>query len=198
MGLRKPISFIVGRHLLTHPEDGVADIVRHTTPADDSDLRLDKGSVSHARRRLLDTTNGEPTLLLKTILSLPERPRYKEVNLHVADAVRIHEAWHSRMPAPHWWSGELAAAELDGVPLMPARVLVYVRTEDLDVCARFTIDEYYGRLAQRSDSNFTIRTRDPWLYSDVAESGGYYAEKGQRLIDYRESKNVHLLRSTEP
>lgn len=198
MGSRKPTSFIVGRHLLTHPEDGVADIVRHTTPRERPEMGLDKGSVSKARRRLLDATNGEPTLLLKTILSLPERPRHKEVNLHVADAIRIHEAWHSRMPTPHWWSGELAAAELDGVPLMPAHVLVYVRGEDLDHCARFTIEEYYGRLAQKSDSNFTIRARDPWLYSDVAESGGYYVEKGQRLIDYRESKNVHLLKFTEP
>lgn len=198
MGLRKPTTFVVGRHLLTHPEDGVAEIVRHTTPIHEPEFALEKGSVSRARRRLLDLTDGDVGLLLDRVVGLVERPRHKEVHLRVADPVRIHQAWDSRAPAKHWWSGELAAAELDDVPLMPARVLVYVRPQDLNRSTRFTIDEYYGRLTERAQGNFTIRTRDPWLYSDLSEGGGYYVEKGQRLIDYRESRNVHLLKHARP
>jgi hypothetical protein len=53
---------------------------------------------------------------------------------------------------------------------------------------QFALDEG-GAPAPRDNANLVLKAMDPWLY----EEPNGYAERGQRMLDYADSKHIQLL-----
>lgn len=94
--------------------------------------------------------------------------------------------------APFLLGGEDAAVH-DGYNLVPEHHLIYIEPDHWSDVASAAKD-VLARVAPASAANLTVRERDPWLTPDPT---GRFVERGQRLLDYQESKHVQLARSLE-
>lgn len=84
-------------------------------------------------------------------------------------------------------SGEDAAV-IDGWDIVPNRHLIYVDSHILADIVRDAIEDG-ARLTEPDGANLTIRERDPWLVDERKTM----VERGQRMLDYLQSKNVQFL-----
>lgn len=175
-GVRAPAEFLVTRHLITHPDDGPSEIARHE--------RIHVPTASNALTRIREGHGlWTESQLLTHLRGLAERPRWRSHALRLPNPGRWVEHYEGR----HLLSGEPAAA-MDGFDLIPERHMVYVQTEAINEALNSALDEG-GALAPRGRANLILKTIDPWLY----EEPDGYAERGQRLLDYAESKHIQLL-----
>lgn len=162
----------VARHLLSHPGESTYALARH--------LRFPFSTARDARRRL--PGEAEDQLLAH----LRRRPvRHEELFF----AHPAPEQWLALPPpAPLSISGEDAAA-LEGHDLVPHRHLFYVAPEDLTILDR-SLRDAGAEPVGPAEANITLRVRDPYLLDDPPP----LVERGQRLLDYLESRNIQLLR----
>lgn len=174
--MRAPAEFVVTRHLITHPQDSPAQVAKHA--------RLHSATASNALSRIRQAELWTDSQLLAHLRSLAERPRWRRVNLRLPNPGR----WLDGLDRPQATSGEHAAA-LDGFEVVPERHLVYVAAADLDAVIKSAIGDGDGALAPPEKANLILKTRDAWLYDEPPG----VVERGQRLIDYDESKHVQLL-----
>ena len=175
--MRAPAEFVVLRHLLGHPEDSPAEIARH--------CKLHDTSARVAVRRIRERDSVSPSWLLAQLKSVRERPRHQQFAFQVPNPDQFLKA----MKAPHWLSGEYAAA-LDGFDLVPEQAMIYIRPEDVKSISA-AAKESFAKVAPASKANVLVRIADPWmnLRSDEA-----LVERGQRLLDYEESRHVQILK----
>lgn len=173
-----PAEFVVVRHKLSHPDDSQADLSGHA--------RLDRAVVSRVESRLRKQGIWHEHQLLEHLRRLPRRPHHKRVSFLAPNP----KLWFAEFERPYLQSGEHVAAAIDGMDLVPERVLVYVAEEDLDAALRAAHD-VFARLAPAGQGNLEIRVADPWLSEGEQPN---VAEKGQRLLDYLESHHIQLLR----
>lgn len=165
---------IVGRHRLSHPSDSAYAIARHVG----LNPRTVQKIVKRFRERFGD---GEAAL----VAYLREDPiPHKSVHFRHPNPA----TWIRAPPVPVSLSGEDAAA-VEGFDLVPHRHLYYVHEEDLRVAVESLLASG-ARLTGKDDANVTLRVRDPWLLDDPAP----LVERGQRLLDYEESRNIQILR----
>lgn len=175
--MRAPAEFLVTRHLITHPDDGPSDIARHA--------RIHVPTASNALGRIrTERELWTDEQLLTHLRGLPERPTWRTHALRLPNPQR----WTEQHDRRRLISGEPAAV-LDGFDLIPERHLVYVEADTIEAALRSALDEG-GALAPRDRANLILKTMDPWLY----EEPDGYAERGQRLLDYAESKHIQLLK----
>jgi hypothetical protein len=175
--VRAPAEFLVTRHLITHPDDGPSDIARHE--------RIHVPTASSALIRIRAEHNlWTETQLLAHIRNIAERPKWRAHSLRLPNPQR----WVDNYDGRKLISGEPAAV-LDGFDLIPERHLVYLEAAAMNQALQFALDEG-GALAPLNQANLTLRTMDRWLYEEPIG----YAERGQRLLDYADSKHVQLLR----
>ncbi len=178
--MRAPAEFLVTRHLITHPDDGPSDIARHE--------RIHVPTASNALTRIRNKHDlWTEAQLLAHLRTLAERPKWRTHGLRLPNPQR----WVDNYAGRHLISGEPAAV-LDGFDLIPERHLVYIEADAVDQALQFALDEG-GALAPRNQANLIVRTMDPWLYEEPEG----YAERGQRLLDYADSKHVQLLRGVK-
>lgn len=97
------------------------------------------------------------------------------------------ERWLKRTRFHFLLSGEDAAV-IDGWDIVPNRHLIYVDSNVLVEIVRDALDDG-ARLTESDGANVTIRQRDPWLVDEQRT----LVERGQRMLDYAESKNVQFL-----
>jgi hypothetical protein len=175
--LRTPVTYVVLRHKMTHPDEGAAAIARH--------CHLHDHSVRSALKRIQEEGIWQDAEILHKLRSLKEVPPRKAFHFSIPNP----DQFLNSVTVPCWISGEFAAAS-EGYDLVPERLLVYVRPEDADAAAKAAQDEF-AKVAPHSRANLTIALADPWLYLD---SESDLVERGQRLIDYRDSRHIQILR----
>jgi hypothetical protein len=178
--MRAPAEFIVTRHLLSHPGDSTTQLAR--------DCHLDPSVASKVVKRLRETQPfWTEQALFRHLKSIPERPQQKGVTMRLTNP----ELWFRSYGGPYMASGEAVAATVDGIDVVPGRFLVYVPSfEHARQAVKAGLD-VMGKLAPSSEANLEIRVGDPWLCS--AEQPNV-VERGQRLLDYDESRQIQLLR----
>lgn len=179
-----PVEFVVTRHLLSHPDEGTTDMARH--------CNLHVGSVSAARRRLQKQDIWRPAQLLAHLQTLSRRPPRRATFFHVPNPDQFIAALR-RDQVPFWISGDAAAAA-EGYDLVPEHVIIYIHPEAADPAMAAAIRVYGGKVAASAVSNVEIRVADDWLYLDPESE---LVERGQRLLDYQESKHIQILRDLE-
>lgn len=184
VGMRAPAAFVVTRHRITHPEEGPAQVAAHTG--------LHTTTVSRVLKRLREKQIYTDRQRLAHLRSLSERPDPKEVHFEVPNPEQFLQVLEGQLEAEVLLGGEDAAVH-DGYNLVPEHHLVYVGPEGWSHAAR-AAEETLAKVAPRSAANLTVRETDPWLTSDAS---GRFVERGQRLLDYQESKHVQLARSLE-
>lgn len=171
---RPPADVLLARHWLTHPGEPAYKAARH--------IGIEPRTAQKAAERLRARhATTQPELI--AFLRQNPLPRPKSAGFRHPQA----ERWLKRTKLRFLLSGEDAAV-VDGWDLVPHRHLVYVEPEDLQRAVDEILDEG-ARVADPADANLTIRVRDPWLTEDPKA----FAELGQRLLDYLESKNVQFL-----
>lgn len=175
--MRAPATYVVLRHLLTHPDEGPAATARH--------CHLHEASVRAVLRRLRDEGTWRKEELLLKLATVVERPPRKRLHFRMPNP----DHYLAAVAVPRWISGEYAAAA-EGYDLVPERLLVYVHPEDLDAAARTALDGF-GKVAPPSEANLTLAIADPWLYLDPTSD---FVERGQRLLDYQDSRHLQILR----
>lgn len=175
--MRAPVLYVVLRHKMTHPDEGAASIARH--------CRLHDHSVRSALQRIKGEGIWQDAEILHRLQSIKERPPRKAFHFSIPNPHQFLNA----VTVPVWISGEFAAAS-EGYDLVPERLLVYVRGEDADAATKDALDEF-AKVAPESKANLTIALADPWLHLDPVSD---LVERGQRLIDYRESRHIQILR----
>lgn len=174
-----PVAFVVGRHLLHHPNEGPAAIARH--------CHLHPGSVSSALKRLGDRWRDEE--LVAHLQGQAAKPRPRRFAFRVPNPDQFLAAAR-RSGLAYWLSGEHAAA-IEGHDIVPERCIVYVRPDDMDDAVGLA-RSVMGRVAAPRQANVEVRLADEWLYLDPNDE---LVERGQRLLDYAESRNIQILRS---
>lgn len=177
MAARPTSVSAVARHLLSHPDESSYAAAKHLSIPTASATRavnwLERNGVSAEAERLR-------FLIANPIPS-------KQFHFRVPDAA----AWLAAPPAPLSVSGEDAAA-VEGLDLIPHRHLLYVAPKDLER----TVESLRAADADFADpdvANVTLRVRDPWLMDEPAP----LVERGQRLLDYRESRHPVVARSVD-
>lgn len=178
---RAPAEFVATRHLLTHPEDTPAMVAHH--------CGLHIQSASRALKRLQGGGIWHDQELLAHARTLAVRPPRKAVHFQVPNPDQFLKALR-KSKVRFWLSGEYAAA-LDGYDLVPERCLVYVRSPSMEGAIRAARD-VMGKVTSGNQANVEIRLADAWLQLDP---GSDLVERGQRLLDYEESRHVQILRS---
>jgi hypothetical protein len=173
-----PAEFLVVRHRLSHPSDSAAELSRH--------VGLDRAVVSRVEARIRKNGLWQENQLLEHMRALSRRPVVKRVHFRAPNP----KQWFLEFSGRYWQSGEHVAASLDGMDVVPERFLVYVAPEDFDAAVRAAHD-IIARLAPAPEGNLEIRVADPWLREGEQPN---VAERGQRLLDYAESKHIQLLR----
>jgi hypothetical protein len=173
--MRKPTltDRLVSRHRITHPTDSAYKISRH--------IKLPLRTTQLATKRIRERVGIEKEKLLEFLIQNPiphKRFEFFHPNPNV---------WLRRPPVQISYSGEDAAAVL-GWNLIPNRHILYVAEKDLDILLKDLLDNG-GRLSGDNESNLSIRLRDKWMIDDPSP----LVERGQRLVDYRESKNIQIL-----
>jgi len=176
--VRTPAEFVVTRHLLSHPNDTAMDVAR--------DCHLDPSVASRVVKRLRDEGYWSPAQLVDHLKSLPERPARRAVTMRLTNP----ELWFRAYKGPYMASGEAVAANVDGIDVVPGRFLVYVPDHRAQEAVAAGL-EVMGKLAPSSEANLEIRVADPWLRSGEQPN---VVERGQRLLDYDESRQIQLLR----
>ena len=176
---RAPVEFVVLRHLLTHPGDTTTEMARH--------CHVSLSSASLALSRLREEnprpSGWDPAWLWERLLSARERPTWKTFRFHVPNPDNWVTAMRDRH-VPAWFSGEVAAAR-EGIDVVPNTVVAYVREQDM--AAAFAVAKESFAKVSEANANLVIKVADPWLSFD-----GEDVEKGQRLLDYNESRNIQL------
>jgi len=177
--MRRPalLDRVLVRHLLTHPEDSAYIAAKH--------MGLPIRTVQLAAKRIKERIGLEHDFLLKFLLINPilhKRIELKHPNPNI---------WLRKPPADISISGEDAAAVL-GWDIVPNRHMFYVNEKDLEIIIKSLLDSG-GRLSGKEQANITLCVRDDWLIDDPAP----LVERGQRLIDYTESKNLQLLKNIQ-
>lgn len=171
--LRKPLDFAVARHLLSDPAEGPSAVARH--------LRARPAQVHSALARIARQADlASEASLLAFLRRFPRR--VEERHFAMAD----FESWFARPPAPVSLSGEDAAAA-EGLPVVPHRHLLYAAPEDLAMLEA-SLRAAGAEPVARGEATVTLRVRDPWLRDDPAP----LVERGQRLLDYAESRHPLL------
>jgi hypothetical protein len=161
----------IARHLLSHPDDTTYRLARH--------LRLPFSTARDARKRVESQAGGNLLAFLRR-----HPVRHRELFIAHPDPAR----WlGGPPPAPFSISGEDAAA-IEGYDLVPHRHVFYVAEEDLNQL-HGSLRETGGEPVGPDEANVILRVRDAYLIDDPAP----LVEKGQRLVDYLESKNPHLI-----
>lgn len=162
----------VARHLLSHPGETTYRLARH--------LRLPFSTAHDARRRVEADAGGDLLAFLRA------RPiRHRELCI----AHPAPERWLAGPPpAPMSIGGEDAAA-VEGYGLVPQRHVFYVAEEDLNHLY-WSLRDSGGEPVGPSEGNVLLRVRDAFLIDDPPP----LVERGQRLLDYLESRNIHLVR----
>lgn len=164
----------IARHLLSHPGESTYRLARH--------LGFPFSTAHGARGRV----EAKGVAFLDFLRAHPIRHKELVVD-HPAPA-----RWLAGPPpAPLSISGEDAAA-LEGYDLVPHRHLFYVAEEDLNLLY-WSLREQGGEPVGPGEGNVTLRVRDPYLMDDPPP----LVERGQRLLDYLESRNIHLLRGLQ-
>lgn len=182
--VRAPAEFVVTRHLITHPDDAPSQIAEHTG--------LHATTVSRVLKRLQEDRIYTDEQRLVHLRSLAERPEHKEIDFEVPNPDQFIQMLEQDSEVGVLLGGEDAAVH-DGYNLVPEHHLVYIDPGDWAEVAA-AAEETLAKLAPRSGSNLTVREMDPWLTS---EQTGTFVERGQRLLDYQESKHVQLARSLD-
>jgi hypothetical protein len=125
--------------------------------------------------------------LFRHLKSIPERPHWKGVTMRLTNP----ELWFRAYHGPFMASGEAVAATVDGIDVVPGRFLVYVPSfEHMHQAVKAGLD-VMGKLSPSSESNLEIRVADRWLRAGEQPD---VVERGQRLLDYDESRQIQLLR----
>jgi hypothetical protein len=91
------------------------------------------------------------------------------------------------MKAPHWLTGEAAAA-LEGIDIVPSKIETYVRRQDAEEALE-SARRCFAKASSLRDANLVVYLADQWLYIDEDEA---LVERGQRLLDYARSENVQF------
>lgn len=170
----RPTDAVLARHWLSHPGESAYQAARH--------VGMEPRTVQKAAERLRDRVGLEPAALLRYLREHPIRSPKTLTLRHPAV-----DRWLQKTPHPFLLSGEDAAL-LDGWDLVPSQHLVYVDAETLAPLVHDALDAG-ARLAGPEASNLVVRQRDPWL----VDEDRVLAERGQRLLDYLESRNVQFL-----
>lgn len=176
-----PAEFLVLRHRLSHPSESQADLARHT--------HLDSSTVSRVLKRLDAKRLWTPHQRVEAMRTASRRPTHKTYHFRAPNP----DQWNAAYDGPAWLSGEPAAAR-DGYDLVPAKILVYVPPEALPQALRAS-QEIFAKLAPESRANLILREADPWLRADDEHDD--LVERGQRLLDYAESKHIQLLQGLD-
>lgn len=177
-----PAEFVVLRHLLSHPSDSRYEVARHSG--------LSQNSVGLVVRRIEADEDWSEKQRLERLRNLKRRPTLREYRFRAPNP----RNWHRQYDQPGWISGEVAAAELEKYSLVPERHLVYVKPEHRDAAIRAAF-EVFAELAPPREANLMLREADPWLTAD--DSDPRYVERGQRLLDYAESRHIQILRELD-
>ncbi len=177
-----PASFLVIRRLLSKPD------LRPYALAKDLRIPISSAAAVYARLRE-ENVAKHPRLLLERLRQM-RRPDVQVFTFRAPNP----DQWFRAFQHQAWLSGESAAAH-DQLNLVPSRHVVYVQPEhvpDALAAAKAILADYAPRPA---DANLEIRVADPWLRPDDEEPR--LAEKGQRLLDYAESKHIQILLELE-
>ena len=175
--MRAPAEFVVLRHLLGHPEDSPAEIARH--------CKLHDTSARVAVRRIRERDTVSQSWLLVQLKSIREKPRHQQFAFKVPNPDQFLEA----MNVPRWFSGEYAAA-MEGYDLVPEQAMIYIRAEDAKSIST-AAKESFAKVAPASKANVLVRIADPWMNLRPDEQ---MVERGQRLLDYEESRHIQILK----
>ncbi len=126
-----------------------------------------------------------PSWLLVQLKSVRERPRHQQFAFKAPNPDQFLAA----MKAPFWLSGEYAAA-WEGFDLVPEQALIYIRREDAKSISA-AAKESFAKVAPASKANVLVRIADPWMNLRPDEE---LVERGQRLLDYEESRHLQILK----
>lgn len=173
--MHAPVSFVVARHLLTHPADGPADLSRH--------CHLERSSATKALARLRKDAVETEAQLMAHLIRRNTVPHWSSFTFRLPNP----DNWLQAVTVDHWLTGEAAAAA-EGMDLIPSRIETYVRREDMEDAMR-TAKQVFAKAAAPRDANLILRVADPWMYLEADEP---LVERGQRLFDYARSKNVQF------
>src|SRR5688572_18261607 len=106
--MRAPVTYVVARHLVAHPDDGPSAIAKHCS--------LHVPSVSIALKRFRDQDIWGEEQLLEAMRKVSETPAVRTYHFLAPNP----EIWLKQFPAKAWLSGEYAAT-MDGMDLVPER-----------------------------------------------------------------------------
>jgi hypothetical protein len=174
-----PAEFVVLRHLLSHPRDAPTEVARHA--------KLVESSVRLVLRRLKGEGLSSPGQWFEKLRSGRRRPEWRELRFQLPNP----DNWYREFPGPLQISGEVAAAEYDRLSLIPSRHLVYIHVSDQERAIE-AVWRAFGLLCpNRERANLVLRISDPWLQPDSDDPR--FVERGQRLLDYAESRHIQLL-----
>jgi hypothetical protein len=178
--VRAPAEFVVLRHLLGHPDDSPAEIAKH--------CKLHDTSARTAVQRIRARDDPSPSWLFFQLQHAREKPRHRQFNFQVANPDQFLVA----LKAPHWLSGEYAAA-MEGFDIVPEQAMLYIREADLPKVSE-AAKESFAKVAPASKANVIVRIADPWLNLRPDEP---MVERGQRLLDYQESRHLQILKDLD-
>ena len=140
-------------------------------------------SAARAYHKVRELTDLQAPRLFRHLLALRERPHWTSLHFRIPNP----EQWQNRFDGQHWLSGEVAAA-LEGYDLVPERWLTYLLPEDVEAAVEAAKMEY-AKMATPAKANLSLRTADPWMFLDPESD---LVERGQRLLDYWNSRHVQL------
>lgn len=173
-----PAEFVVVRHLIGHPDDSAYQVAQH--------CGLAQNSAAAVVKRLRDEEVWAGSQMLERLRSLSRRPVHRNLYFRAPNP----RNWLQEFEGPYWISGEWAAAEVDKMNLVPERLLVYVPANDLDSAAKAALS-IQAAVAPASRANLILRSADPWLRAGERDD---VAERGQRLLDYVDSRHIQILK----
>lgn len=176
MATKRPkTDALLARHWLTHPEEAAYTAAQHLGG-------IERRTVQNAAERLRTRVGTDEPSLIRYLRAHPI-PARKTISFRHPAADR----WLKDTNIHHLLSGEDAAL-VDGWDLVPHRHMVYVEWDDLQPAVDDVLDTG-GRVADPADANLTLRVGDEWLYEEPKN----FVERGQRILDYLDSKNVQFL-----
>jgi len=168
---------LLARHWISHPEDSAYEAAKH--------MRLPLRTVQLAAARLRNRIGTGQDQLLDFLMKNPIE--HKSIRVRHPNP----NIWLRKPPVMISLSGEDAAA-VNGWDIVPNRHTFYVEEKDLGLALKSLLDSG-GRLSEKEDQNIILKVRDKWLMDEPAP----LVERGQRLIDYQESRNIQLLAGLE-
>ena len=165
------------RHWLTHPEESAYEAAKH--------MNLSKRTVQFAAKRIKARTGIQRERLLEFLCENPIA--HKNIGFYHPNP----NVWLRHPPVPVSLSGEDAAAVM-GWDIVPNRHIFYIEATEVNTIVKSLLGSG-GRLAEDMDQNISLRLRDKWMIDEPVP----LVERGQRLVDYKESKNIQLLAGLE-